>query len=79
MIAVLLAGLLEAQVRHWIRETGCLVTGLKPEGRDNPYPTAKALLRAFGDYTLVVIQQAGGQKPCIIRSSVRCNSRSGTS
>ena len=62
MIAVLLAGLLEAAVRHWIRETGCLVTGLKPEGRDNPYPTAKAMLRAFGDYTLVVIEQAGGQK-----------------
>jgi transposase len=62
MIAVLLAGLLEAQVRHWIRETGCLLTGLKPEGRDNPYPTAKAMLRAFTTYTLVVIQQAGGQE-----------------
>jgi transposase len=60
MIAVLLAGLLEAAVRQWIRETGCLVTGLKPEGRDNPYPTAKAMLRAFADYTLVVIQRAGG-------------------
>jgi transposase len=62
MIAVLLAGLLEARVRQWIQETGCLVTGLKPEGRDNAYPTAKAMLRAFADYTLVVIQQAGGQE-----------------
>jgi transposase len=62
MIAVLLAGLLEAQVRHWIGETGCLVTGLKPEGRDNAYPTAKAMLRAFADYTLVVIKQGGGQE-----------------
>lgn len=62
MIAVLLAGLLETRVRHWIQETGCLVTGLKPEGRDNAYPTAKAMLRAFADYTLVVIQQAGGQE-----------------
>jgi transposase len=62
MIAVLLAGLLEAQVRQWIGETSCLVTGLKPEGRDNAYPTAKAMLRAFADYTLVVIRQAGGQE-----------------
>jgi hypothetical protein len=62
MIAVLLAGLLEAAVRQWIQETGCLVTGLKPEGRDNAYPTAKALLRAFADYTLVVIQQACRQE-----------------
>ncbi len=62
MIAVLLSGLLEAQVRHWIQETGCVVTGLKPEGRDNAYPTATALLRAFAEYTLVVIQQAGGEE-----------------
>lgn len=62
MVAVLLAGLLETQVRDWIRKTGCLVTGLKPEGRDNAYPTAKALLRTFADYTLVVMRQAGGQE-----------------
>jgi transposase len=62
MIAVLLSGLLEAAVRRWIQETGCLVVGLKPEGRDNAYPTAKAMLRAFGDYTLVVIEHAGGPK-----------------
>jgi len=62
MIAVLLAGLVEAQVRQWIGETGCLVTGLKPEGRDNASPTAKAMLRAFTDYTLVVLKQAGGEE-----------------
>lgn len=62
MLAVLLAGLLEAQVRDWIKETGCLVSGLKPEGRDNAYPTAKAMLRAFADYTLVVMRQAGGEE-----------------
>jgi hypothetical protein len=57
-----LAGLLETRVRHWIQETGGLVTRLKPEGRDNAYPTAQALLRAFADSTLVVIQQAVGQE-----------------
>jgi hypothetical protein len=47
MIAVLVAALLEHQVRRWIAKTGCLIHGLRPEGRDDPYPTAKALLKAF--------------------------------
>lgn len=62
MIAVLVASLMEVQVRHWIATTGCLVTGLKPEGRDNPYPTATAILRAFCDYTLVILRHPGGQQ-----------------
>jgi len=61
MIAVLVASLAEVQVRQWIATTGCLVTGLKPEGRDNPYPTATAILRAFADYTLVVLRPLGGE------------------
>jgi hypothetical protein len=61
MIAVLVASLMEAQVRQWIADTGCLVTGLKPEGRDNAYPTATAILRAFADYTLVLMRHPSGQ------------------
>lgn len=60
MIAVLVAALLEHQVRRWIERTGELVRGLMPEGRDNPYPTAKAMLRAFNDYSLVVVR--GGDR-----------------
>lgn len=60
MIAVLVAALLEHQVRRWIAKTGELVRGLMPEKRDNPYPTAKAMLRAFNDYTLVVVR--GGDR-----------------
>jgi transposase len=60
MIAVLIAGLIEAQVRRWIRQTGCVIGGLVPEGRDNAYPTARRLLRAFQEYTLVIAHHADG-------------------
>lgn len=56
MIAVLVAALLEYQVRRWIAKTGRLVNGLRPEGRDDPYPTAKAMLKAFQHYTIVVVR-----------------------
>ena len=56
MIAVLVAALLEHQVRRWIAKTGQQLRGLMPEGRDNPYPTAKAMLRAFQDYALVIVR-----------------------
>jgi transposase len=62
MIAVLVAALLEHQVRRWIERTGERVRGLMPEGRDNPYPTAKAMLRAFSDYSLVVVRGGGRQE-----------------
>lgn len=62
MMAVLVAGLLEATVRHWIRETGELLVGLMPERRDNAYPTAKAMLRAFADYALVWVRQSDGSE-----------------
>ena len=57
MVAVLAAALLEHQVRRWIAKTGRLMRGLRPEGRDDPYPTAKAMLRAFQDYTLVIVRR----------------------
>ncbi len=60
MIAVLVAALLEHQVRHWIQDTGQLVRGLMPERRDNSYPTARALLRAFEDYALVLVSHSAG-------------------
>jgi transposase len=60
MLAVLLAALVEHQVRAWIARTGELLRGVLPERRDTPYPTATALLRAFRDYALVVIHFANG-------------------
>ncbi len=60
MVATLVAALLEHQVRRWIAKTGQLVKGLRPEGRDDPYPTAKTMLRAFQDYALVVVRRGKG-------------------
>jgi transposase len=60
MIAVLVAALLEYQVRRHIAQTGELVKGLIPENRDNPYPTAQKMLRAFRSYTLVIVHHPDG-------------------
>jgi hypothetical protein len=62
MIAVLVAALLEHQVRRWVQGQGQLLRGLMPEGRDNPYPTARALLRAFEDYALVLVLHGSGEE-----------------
>jgi transposase len=62
MIAALVATLLEQQVRRWIARTGGRVAGLMPENRDNAYPTARALLRAFGNYALVVTRHEDGHE-----------------
>jgi transposase len=62
MIAVLVATLLEQEVRRWIAQTGEKLKGLMPEQRDTPYPTATALLRAFADYAWVVVRQADGRE-----------------
>jgi transposase len=62
MIAVLVAALLEHQVRRWIAKTGNLVQGLRPEGRDDPYPTAKAMLKAFRHYAVVILRSAKRQQ-----------------
>ena len=56
MIAVLVAALLEYQVRRRIAQTGRLLRGLRPEGRDDPYPTAKAILKAFQHYAVVIVR-----------------------
>jgi transposase len=62
MIAVLVATLLEQEVRRWIAETGQVLEGLMPEKRDTVHPTATALLRAFADYAWVVVRQADGME-----------------
>ena len=62
MIAVLVAALLEHQVRRRIANTGQLVRGLRPEGRDDPYPTAKAILKAFQHYAVVIVHRGQHQQ-----------------
>ncbi len=62
MVAVLVAALLEHQVRRGVQGSGQLLRGLMPERRDNPYPTARALLRAFQDYALVVVIHSSGEE-----------------
>jgi hypothetical protein len=42
--------------RRWIATTGQLVKGLRPEGRDDPYPAAKSILRALQDYALAILR-----------------------
>lgn len=64
MIAVLVAALLEYQVRRWIAKTGKLVQGLMPEKRDNTRPTARSLLRAFADYVLIMHRHRGREEIC---------------
>ena len=70
MIATLVAGLLEHQVRRWIARTGEKIAGLMPEGRANNYPTARAILSAFRNYSLVMVQRGEGETeahPCRMR------------
>ena len=62
MIAVLVAALLEYQIRRQIAQTGQLLDGLMPEHRDNPYPTAAKMLKAFQDYALVIVRHADGHE-----------------
>ncbi len=60
MLAVLVAALVEHQVRAWIVRTGDLLQGVMPEKRDTAHPTAKALLRTFHDYALVLVHHPDG-------------------
>jgi transposase len=62
MIAVLVAALLEYHIRRQIAQTGQLLNGLMPEHRDNPYPTAAKMLKAFQDYALVIVRHADGHE-----------------
>jgi transposase len=62
MLAVLLASLIEHRVREEIAANKKLLKGLMPENRDNPYPTAEKLLKAFQDYTLVMVRHPDGSE-----------------
>ena len=62
MLAVLVASLIEHHVRQEIAKNKQLLKGLMPENRDNPYPTAAKLLKAFQDYTLIVVRHADGHE-----------------
>lgn len=62
MIAVLVAMLLEFEVRRLLKEQNKKIEGLRPEGRKDPAPTAKSLLRAFSDYSLVIVKHADGKQ-----------------
>lgn len=60
MLAVLLAALLERQVRQWLAKQGQSLSGVRPGQRRTAWPTAEALLRAFADYALVIVRRAKG-------------------
>ena len=65
MLATLIAALLERQVRQWIARQGARCQGLpgmRPGKRRTKTPTAEALLRAFGDYSLISIRQRGREE-----------------
>jgi transposase len=61
MLAVLIASLIEYYVRRHIAKNNKPLKGLMPENRDNLYPTAKKLLKAFQDYSLVVARFSDGR------------------
>lgn len=60
MLAVLIASLIEYYVRQHIAKNKKTLKGLMPDNRDNPYPTAEKLLKAFHDYSLVVTRFSNG-------------------
>ena len=62
MLAVLVAALLELQVRRWIAKTGQGLQGLRPGRRSTLKPTAEALLRAFADFALVILRHRRGRE-----------------
>ncbi len=61
MVGCLVAGLIERQIRRVLAERQAPIVGLMPEGRDTLRPSVARILRAFGDYSLVVIQTADGR------------------
>lgn len=62
MLAVLVAALLELQVRRWLSKQGRSLQGLRPGKRRTSLPTAEALLGAFADYALVIVRRRRGRE-----------------
>jgi hypothetical protein len=61
MIGCLVAGLIERQIRRALAERHEPIHGLMPEGRDTRQPTVARILRAFADYSLVLLKRADGR------------------
>ena len=61
MVGVLVAGLIERQVRRALATLQHPITGLMPEGRDTVHPTVARLFKAFADDSLVQVQDAWGR------------------
>jgi transposase len=61
MVGALIAGLIERQVRRALAELQQPLKGLMPEGRDSLRPTVTRLFKAFADYSLVQVKEAGGR------------------
>lgn len=61
MVGCLVAGLIERQIRRALAERQAPIEGLMPEGRDTLKPTVPRILRAFADYSIVLIKGADGR------------------
>ena len=59
--AMLVAGLIERQVRRVLARLQQPIKGLMPEGRDTLRPTVKRLFKAFADYSLVLVKDKQGR------------------
>jgi transposase len=60
MVGCLVAGLLERQVRQALAERQEPIHGLMPEGRDSLRPTIPRILKAFAQYSLVIVRNREG-------------------
>lgn len=61
MVGCLVAGLIERQIRRALAERQAPIRGLMPEGRDTLKPTVPRILRAFADYSIVLIKGGDGR------------------
>ena len=61
MIGCLVAGLSERQMRRALAARHDPIHGFMPEGRDTLQPTGARILRAFADYSLVLLKRADGR------------------
>jgi len=60
MVGCLVAGLLERQVRQALTARQEPIRGLMPEGRDTLRPTIPRILKAFAQYSLVIVRNQAG-------------------
>jgi len=60
MVGCLVAGLLERQVRQALSARQEPIHGLMPEGRDTLRPSIPRILKAFAQYSLVIVRNQAG-------------------